>query len=194
MGKRLRPLTHKAFLFMEVWKKIVGFENYEVSNLGRIKSLSKKIKCVNGFRISKEKMLKNNTSGSYNRVQMGKDSKHLSIHRLVALTFIENPLNKPCVNHINGIKKDNRVENLEWVTYSENTKHAYNILNVPKEKINKINFKRGNEQHLSKLNNKQVKEIRFKYSKGLGVILGKEYNVSQTTILNIINNKIWIHI
>lgn len=178
----------------EVFKDILNHEGYQVSNLGRIKSLSKKIKCRNGTRISKDRILKNNSYNGYQRIQMGKKSKHFLVHRLVALHFIPNPLNKPCVNHIDGVKDNNRVENLEWVTYSENNIHAYNFLIQDRSKKNKENFKRGSYQHLSKLKEHEVKEIRSIYSKGMGVILSKEYNVSQTTILNIVNNKIWTHI
>jgi hypothetical protein len=179
---------------MENWKDVKGYEKYQISNLGRVKSLDKIVKCRNGFRSVKERIMKLNISGNYTSIQLGNKSKTELVHRLVALAFIENNENKPCVNHINGIKTDNRVENLEWVTYSENNIHAINVLKIDLKKINKENFKRCEEQHLSKLKINEVKAIRLEYKKGLGIALGKKYNVSQTTILNIIHNKIWVNI
>ena len=101
---------------MEVWKKINGFEDYEISNLGRVKSLKKG-----------ELILKNVLNKGYFNVWLCKNnsSKKMLVSRLVALNFIDNNYNYLCVNHINGIKTDNRVENLEWCTHSENTLHAF---------------------------------------------------------------------
>lgn len=103
----------------ELWKPIEGYEGlYEVSNFGRVKR-----KYLNG----KELILKPipNWKG-YNRISLsnGKGkSKIYSIHRLVGKAFIPNPLNKQQINHINGIKQDNYVDNLEWVTPQENCIH-----------------------------------------------------------------------
>jgi hypothetical protein len=71
---------------------------------------------------------RNNKKTGYNYVVLYTNNTHKNIlvHRLVAIAYLQNPLNKRCVNHINGIKTDNRVENLEWNTHSENSKHAYN--------------------------------------------------------------------
>lgn len=108
---------------MEIWKDIAGYEGfYKISNLGKIKSLPRK-----GV---KEKILnpsKNNRG--YLRVGLSAKGKvrYDSIHRLVAETFIENPKKMPEVNHIDGNKLNNNIENLEWVTKSENEKHAYKI-------------------------------------------------------------------
>ena len=102
----------------EIWKPIKEFEGYyEVSNIGRVRSLNYK-------RTGKEKILKNiEDYKGYLEVGLTKNGKRkqFKVHRLVAEAFIPNPENKPCIDHINTVKSDNRVENLRWVTYKENS-------------------------------------------------------------------------
>lgn len=119
----------------------------------------------------------------FNLVCNGKRSKFL-LHRLIAQKYIPNPQNKPCINHINGIKSDNRVENLEWVTYKENCEHRNNVLNK---------HVRGEKCGTSKLKNNDAIDIREKYKTGKTLKqLSKEYNVSIHPIWSIINNKTYI--
>jgi hypothetical protein len=112
-----------------VWKDIQGYEGlYQVSNAGEVKSLSRIVK---NFGLRHERILiplKHNSG--YSAVALSKGAKvtHFLIHRLVAVAFIDNPANRMFINHINGIKTDNRIENLEWVTSSENNIHARRIL------------------------------------------------------------------
>lgn len=115
----------------EVWKPVEGFEGYyEVSNLGRIKSLSRAVKHSSGSIMwTKEKLLSAMPSATlgYVLVSLRKDGKShkLYAHRIVAEAFIPNPQNLPIINHIDGNKANNSADNLEWCTRAHNVSHAY---------------------------------------------------------------------
>ncbi len=112
----------------------------------------------------------------------GKVNKYL-LHRLMALTFLDNSESKPQVNHINGIKTDNRIENLEWNTRSENQKHSIKI---------GLRTTIGEKNSQSKLTEQDVLDIRK--SKEKGSILAKKFNISHPTICDIRKGRSWTHI
>ncbi|WP_394897654.1 NUMOD4 domain-containing protein [Clostridium butyricum] len=123
----------------EIWKDIAGYEGlYQVSNLGRVKSLPREKWNGKSFQKLNEKILKVvvNKSG-YVQVALCKKSKYknLYVHRLVARAFIDNPENKKEVDHINTIRNDNRVENLRWVTPKENNNNELTIVNRGKKVV-----------------------------------------------------------
>lgn len=110
----------------EIWKDIEGYEGlYQVSNMGRVRSLDSKDR-LGRFKKGKIKNAVNNGTG-YLVVNLKKDAqqKMITVHRLVAEAFIENPESKRCINYIDGNKRNNKVENLEWCTHAENMYHAY---------------------------------------------------------------------
>ena len=143
----------------EVWKNITGFESrYEVSDLGRVRSLDRHSKhntSKTGFILQKGQMLKPYISKKgYLKVDLGDGfgkRKSVSVHRLVAIAFIDNPMNYDQVNHMDGVKTNNHIDNLEWCNNSENQLHAYaNGLNVrsdksgkPKKSVNQIDMCTG---------------------------------------------------
>lgn len=116
----------------ETWKPIPGFEHYEASNLGRVRLVGHYEKTRNRWgemvRWRNNKML--SQCASYNGMYLACSikNKHRSVHRIVAMAFHGLPQDGQEVNHKNGIKTDNRPENLEWVTHSQNEKHAYDVL------------------------------------------------------------------
>lgn len=112
----------------EIWKDIEGYEGlYHISNFGRVKSLSKIIKGRNSNRVIKEKIRTIFLSYGYLGLLLCNDNKQKKflIHRLIAKAFIENPDKKHIVNHIDGNKLNNSIENLEWVNIRENCCHSY---------------------------------------------------------------------
>lgn len=116
---------------MEIWKDIYGYEGlYQISNYGNVKSVNRKVKNKHGFRIVKDKILKPilNNKGYYiyGLRKNGKLEMKL-LHRLIAENFIENKNNYPCINHIDGNKLNNNINNLEWCSYQHNIKEAFRI-------------------------------------------------------------------
>lgn len=145
---------------IENWKDMQGYEGlYQISDLGRIKSYPRVVKCKeSNERIIKSRILKQyHTSNHYLFVRLSKNKKQTNyrVHRLVALNFIDNPENKPCVNHIDGNKSNNRVDNLEWCTHSENMQHAVkNGLSA--------NWNKGKHYHLSEEHKRKISEANKK--------------------------------
>ena len=132
----------------EKWLDIKGYEGlYQVSNLGRIKSIPHIVNTIDkrGWEysyIAKEKILKNvkGTVG-YAQVNLYGHNKTLivkNVHRIVAIHFIKNPHNKKFVNHKDGNKMNTSASNLEWCTASENMRHAYDVLNIPVSGLGKF--------------------------------------------------------
>jgi hypothetical protein len=177
----------------EIWQNIEGYEDcYQVSNLGRVKSLDRIIphkghetQHIKG-KICKGKIIK---AGGYVVVNISKNNngKWIKVHQLVAKAFIPNPENKREIDHINTIPTDNRVENLRWATRTEN---ANNILTRQKNASSSKNKKCN-----VKLTKEQIIEIKEQLSennyRGIQTELAKKFNISITQINRIKLGKIW---
>ena len=162
----------------ETFQDIQGYEgSYQVSTMGNVLSFR-----LNAF------LKPWITQHGYRQLHLTSlgSVKAFNICRLVALAFIPNPENKKCVNHKNGIKTDDRVENLEWATHSENTKHSFRLGLQSNKGIN-------HSQH--KINEETVREIRERSNLGDGLeLLSAEFKLSKSHLSGIINRRYWAHI
>ena len=124
---------------MEEWKDVVGYEGlYEVSNLGNVRGVDRIVQYKNSYKTIKGKVkTPRYYPDGYTSVILSKDGykKQYFVHRLVAYAFIPNPDNLPCINHINEIPDDNRVENLEWCTIQYNNTYGTRIKREIETKI-----------------------------------------------------------
>lgn len=134
---------------MEQWKDVVGYEGlYEVSNLGRVRSVDRQIKYKDSYRTVKGiyiQQLYEPYGHLFVRLCKEGKKKQMYVHRLVAQAFIPNPDNLPCINHKNEIPDDNRVENLEWCTVTYNNTYGKRI---EKEIMTKIKNGKYNPLHI----------------------------------------------
>jgi hypothetical protein len=175
---------------MEIWKDIQGYEGrYEVSNLGRVRTVPHYIEHnmfpgVQKFVRGRMRKLQNNGTG-YKFLVLSKGDFR-TVHRLVAQSFIPNTDNKPWVNHKNGIKSDNRVENLEWCTRQENEDHAFGT---------GLKNSTGSANQMAKLTENDVAEIKRLYvPRKNSEELAAKFGVHRVTIQRIARNKNWKHV
>ena len=182
----------------EIWKDISGYAGiYQISSLGRVKSLSR----ISNNRTLSEKLLTPSLSNSgYACICLSnnKYKKYSFIHRIIAQSFIPNPMGKKQVNHIDGVKANNSIDNLEWATNSENQKHAYkNNLN----RISELQKKRTSEAKSSSVIDTEsniiyssireaLKTVSIPYSTLCTMLRGEIENKTSLRFLNRRNNTI----
>lgn len=180
-------------LFLEIWKAIKNFEEwYEVSSLGRVRSLPRKVKHIGeSYQQRPGKMMRLQKRKSNHLdvlIKMNGLEKRCWVHRLVAEAFILNPEGLPIVNHIDSNPENNELSNLEWCTQKHNINHCV--------KAGRFNPKTGETSPFNKLKTEEVIEMRERFALG-GVTkrqLAKDYKVCEAVVGNIIRRKKWKHI
>lgn len=181
-NKRLSSHIPPSDLPNEVWRDIHGFEGlFSISNKGRVKSMHHSYLKNGKIRTKFEKILTQKINDYYVvNVTHKSKSRTITVHRELAKCFIPNPDNKPCVNHIDGNKLNNSIENLEWVTYKENTIHGI------QNGLIKVS---GDNCHWAKLS--QVEVIEIYKSKESAKLLSEKYSVNTKTIYSIRKKRNW---
>lgn len=181
----------------EIWKDVVGFEStYQISNIGRVraKRTVKKYLSLTGneynfVRKEKIKVQHLNPKG-YPQIGLRGENKKdytFTVHRLVAIAFLGEEKYPMVVNHIDHNPKNNKIKNLEWVTYARNTQHSFEDGN--RDPV------RGSRHGQSKVTELEVLEIREKYSNGIkSPEFSRQYGIGKTNVMDIVKRKIWKHI
>lgn len=167
----------KTYYKMEIFKEIPGFEKYKVSNMGNVLNMDGSHK-----KSGLDKYGYPRVTLTSNTIPIRKIS--INIHKLVALTFLSTTINNPDVNHINGIKTDNNVCNLEYCSRKENIAHSY------KMGLSAI----GEDRPQAKLSNANVIQIRLLGLTKTHAEIAKIYNISHQNVTRIINRQRWKHI
>ena len=168
----------------EVWKSVLEYEGYyEVSNLGRVRSIDRIIK----KKLYLGKIIKESDNQGYKMVNLSKNSKGKGklVHRLVAYSFLDNPNGYPDVNHKDLNKTNNKLYNLEWISEKQNTEHAI--------KNGAMNYLFGEKNFRSIFTYNQITDIRKEYWESLLSTsdLATKYNASKACIVAIISNYHW---
>lgn len=173
----------------EVWKDIEGYEGlYQVSNLGRVKSLPRTKKTKSGVTyITKEKILMFRNCAGYNRCSLTKNnkSKNIYVHRLVARAFIPNPKNYKYINHKDCNPSNNKIENLEWCTLSHNSLYACKLGRMGKNMLGIRGGKNPNSKKVSQYD----KNGNFIKNWNSEIEASKELNICATSISYCANKK-----
>lgn len=169
----------------EIWKPVKDFEGYyEVSNLGRVKRLK-------GYQCLGERILKPSLSIGYSVVNLQRPGKRkvTKVHSLVMRAFVSQRPRKQEVNHKDGNKSNNHLANLEYVTRSQNQKHAF------ENGLNKPNRIHGEEHGRAKVSSQVVKEIRRLAAQKLSQYeIARRVGIKQPQVSRIVNRKLWQHI
>lgn len=169
---------------MTTYRSMPGYERYEVGSDGSIWSLDYR----NTGTRHRIKCFSNNRGYIGFVVSIEGGFKRYHAHRVVAQAFIDNPSNLPQVNHKNGVRDDNRVENLEWVSISENHKHAFRELG--KKAVPTC----GERSHLSKLSSEQVRDIQALKGVKSYDDIAKLYSINRSHAWRLLNGKAWKHL
>jgi DNA-binding transcriptional regulator YiaG len=167
---------------MEVWKDIAGYEGlYQISNMGNVRTLPRLHRLDRPY-MKQERLLNPPTNSSgYKQATLYKDKKGIihSVHRLVATAFLRREPHHEVINHKDGNKQNNYVDNLEWCTYGHNQAHAI--------RTGLIRIHRGENHYASKLTNAQRKEIIKLRSNGMKQrVIAEMYGIGQQTVSELI--------
>lgn len=187
-----------------MWKNIKGYEGrYQLNKNGDVKSLKRLVgNGGGGKRLVKTRLLKKGKiKAGYVMVYLRKEGKgrFLTLHRLLAKHFIDNPKKHPCVLHKDGNNQNNRLSNLYWGTQSQNmrdslshgTHSSFKLKGVPNVSA------QGEKSRNAKLNDKQVRVINYLFKinpKRKQAVVARLFNVSRSTISLILKGKTWKHI